>query len=72
MKGDLPDRIRSALAELQDYPESKGEKLRPSEFWKIRIDDYRAIYQIDRVNKSVVVIFVGHLSKVYDDFERVL
>jgi mRNA interferase RelE/StbE len=65
-------RVRSALVELQHSPESKGERLHPSEFWKIRIGDYRAIYLIDRPNKSIVVIFVGHRSKVYDEFERML
>jgi mRNA-degrading endonuclease RelE of RelBE toxin-antitoxin system len=64
--------IRSALVGLQDSPESKGERLRPSDFWKIIIGEYRAIYQIDRLDKSIVVIFVGRGSKVYDEFERML
>ena len=72
MNADTRSRIRLALAELQDSPESKGERLHPSEFWKIRIGDYRAIFQIDRLNKSIIVIFLGHRSKVYDDFERML
>ncbi len=72
MNADLRSRIRSTLEELRDSPESKGERLHPSNFWKIRIGDYRAIYQINKSNKSIVVIFFGHRSKVYDDFERML
>jgi mRNA interferase RelE/StbE len=72
MDRTLRNRITLALEELKESPESKGERLHPSIYWKIRIGDYRAIYQIERAEKSVIVIFVGHRSKVYDDFERML
>jgi mRNA interferase RelE/StbE len=72
MDSDLRSRIESALEELPGSPESKGERLPPVDYWKIRIGDYRAIYQIDQSNKSVIVVFIGHRSKVYDDFERML
>ena len=72
MEPNLRLRIKSTLKELEETPEQKGERLHPSDYWKIRIGDYRAIYQIDRSNKSIVIIFVGHRSKVYDDFERML
>ncbi len=65
-------RIKSALNELEDSPETKGEPLHPSEYWKIRIGDYRAIYSIERKDNLVIVLFVGHRSKVYDDFGRML
>lgn len=32
--------------------------------------DYRAIYEIDRDESRVVVLFVGHRKKVYDDFSK--
>ena len=60
------------LRGLQESPETKGERLHPSDFWKIRVGDYPAIFQIDKKNKSVIVLFVGHRSKVYDDFQRML
>ncbi len=72
MNSDLRNRVKLVLEELRDSPESKSERLHPSNFSKVRIGDYRAIYLIDRSNKSVVIIFVGHRSKVYDDFERFL
>jgi mRNA interferase RelE/StbE len=72
MDADLRNRLRSSLMELQETPESKGESLHPSDYWKTRIGDYRAIYQIERSKKLVVIIFLGHRSKVYDDFERML
>jgi mRNA-degrading endonuclease RelE of RelBE toxin-antitoxin system len=35
------------------------------------VGDYRAIYEIDRDESRVVVLFVGHRKKVYDDFSKV-
>jgi mRNA interferase RelE/StbE len=72
MSSELRGRIKSSLEELRNSPELKGERLHPSDYWKIRVGDYRAIYQIDRSERTVVVLFVGHRSKVYDDFERLL
>lgn len=68
----LRARIKSALHDLEISPETKGEPLHPSKYWKIRIDDYRAIYTIERRDNLVIVLFVGHRSKVYDDFGRML
>lgn len=72
LREPLRTRIKDALRELQDSPETKGERLSPSAFWRIRVGDYRAIYEIDRKNKMVVVLYVGHRSKVYDDFSHLL
>ena len=68
----LRTRIKDALRELQDSPEPKGERLSPSTFWRIRVGDYRAIYEIDRKKKRVIVLHLAHRSKVYDDFSRLL
>jgi mRNA interferase RelE/StbE len=71
----LPDSIRKrileALKELEDSPE-KGDQLKPSQFWRVRVGDYRAIYEIDRTQNKVVVLYVGHRKRVYDDFSRLL
>ena len=56
-------RIKHALRELRDSPESKGERLTPSLFCRMRIGDYRAIYEIDR-KKKVLVLYIGHRSRV--------
>lgn len=69
---DLKDRIRKALKELKESPEKKGERLQSTRFFRIRIGDYRAIYQIDRNERKVIVLFIGHRRDVYDDFSRLL
>ena len=62
-------RIQKSLAELAQNPEI-GEQLTPSKFWKIRVGDYRAIYEIDRSTNRVIVLFIGHRKNVYDEFFR--
>ena len=62
-------RIQKSLAELAQNPEA-GEQLRPSKFWKIRVGDYRAIYEIDRSYNRIIVLFIGHRKNVYDEFFR--
>ena len=65
-------RIKEALKELAGNPEKVGKQLKLSDFWSLRIGDYRAIYEIDRNKNQVVVIFIGHRKNVYDDFTKVL
>ena len=72
LKGPLRTRIKAALMELQHSLETKGDRLTPSAFWRIRVGDYQAIYEIDRKNETVVVLYIGHRSRVYDDFSRLL
>ena len=65
-------RVRENLKELRNNRDKIGERLRPSDFWSLRIGDYRAIYEIDSAERRVIVLFVGHRSKVYDDFSKIL
>ena len=65
-------RIIECAKELRENPEKIGKPLRQSDFWSLRIGDYRAIYQIDGSRKQVVILFIGHRSKVYDDFLKML
>ncbi len=67
----LRDRIRKKLLTLSQMPE-RGERLKLSDFWRLRIGDYRAIYEIDSSQNRVIVLFIGHRKDVYDDFSRLL
>jgi len=64
-------RISEALKALERSPET-GEQLLPSRFWKIRVGDYRVVYEIDRPKSRAIVLFVGHRKNVYDEFSRLL
>lgn len=68
----LKERIKDRLRELESSPEEKGQRLKSSPFWRLRVGDYRAIYIIDEKEKRVIVLFIGHRGEVYDDFSRLL
>jgi mRNA interferase RelE/StbE len=67
----LPDavatRIEEKLLELEHDPRPPGcKKLRGRDAWRIRIGDYRAIYEIDDDRLIVTVITIGHRREVYE------
>lgn len=68
----LREKIKGRLLELEEAPEEKGQRLKYSSFYRLRIGDYRAIYEIHPEERKVVVLFIGHRRKVYDDFSRLL
>ncbi len=47
-----------------------GKHLKYSNFWSLRIGDYRAIYEIDRERNRVIVLFIGHRKDVYEDLSK--
>jgi mRNA interferase RelE/StbE len=63
-------RIVERLRELRDSPERVGKRLKFSDFWSVRVGDYRAVYEIDKGKNRVIVLFVGHRRKVYDNFSK--
>ena len=72
LEEDIRARIKEKLRELKNNPESNGKALKPSDFWSLRIGDYRAIFEIDRAKKQVIVLFIEHRKKVYHDFSKLL
>lgn len=63
-------RIIEKLRELRSRPERVGKRLKYSNFWSLRVGDYRAIYEINRDKNQVVILFIGHRKTVYDDFSK--
>lgn len=68
----VKSRITERLSELVSDPEASEKALNPSGFWSLRVGDYRAIYEIDRTKKRVIVLFIGHGKRVYGDFSKML
>jgi mRNA interferase RelE/StbE len=71
-KIEKPTRLRiiEQLRELRSHPEGTRKPLKHSDFWSLRIGDYRAIYEIDRDRNQVIALFIGHRKNVYDDFSN--
>ena len=72
LEPQIGSRIRERLRDLENNPEVAGKVLKPSRFWRLRIGDYRVIYEIDKAEKRVIVLFIGHRKRVYDDFSSLL
>ena len=65
----VKEEIKDKLTKLEgNY--KLGKSLSCSGFWSLRIGDYRAIYEVDRVGNKVIVFFIGHRKQVYGDFRR--
>ena len=58
--------IKSAIAALADNPRPYGyKKLKGEDAYRIRVGDYRVIYEIDDGKIIVTVVSVGHRKNVY-------
>ncbi len=65
-------RIIQSAKQLREKPDKLGKLLKQSDYWSLSVGDYRVIYEIDQNKKQVVILFIGHRSKVYDDFSKML
>ncbi|MEO6740355.1 MAG: type II toxin-antitoxin system RelE/ParE family toxin [Chthoniobacteraceae bacterium] len=66
----LPDavasRILDRLAELETNPRPADvKKLKGRDAWRIRVGDYRVIYEIHVRELQILVIAVGHRRDIY-------
>ena len=61
------ERIAGAIDALIDNPRPPGcKKLVGLYAWRIRIGDYRVLYQIRDERLLVLVVRIGHRREVYD------
>jgi len=67
LPNEARDRIARALAKLGQTPRPPGcrKMAGPEGFHRIRIGDYRAIYQIRDAVLVVLVVKIGHRREVY-------
>jgi mRNA interferase RelE/StbE len=63
---EVANRIMARLAGLETNPRPADvKKLKGRDAWRIRVGDYRVIYEIhDRV-LQIIVITVGHRREIY-------
>ncbi len=65
--GSVRTRIDQAIDQLQDDPRPPGcKKLATTESWRIRVGDYRIIYDIADVIRIVTIQKVLPRSEAYD------
>ena len=60
------ERIDNAIGALGDDPRPHNcKKLKDHDAWRIRVGNYRVVYEINDAERVVVVIHVGHRREVY-------
>lgn len=58
--------IAQAITDLADEPRPSGcIKMKGRDAWRIRVGDYRIIYEIEDVILIVTVVTIGHRRDVY-------
>lgn len=67
-------RILKKLTDLEEYPESRGKRLRyVSNLRSLRIGKFRAIYTVLKKGNLVMVLAMDHRGKVYShNFLKIL
>lgn len=60
------ERVRNAIALLAENPRPGDcKELVGREGWRIRIGNYRVIYEIDDTIKQITVLHIGHRRNIY-------
>ncbi len=60
------EKLKAAISTLGENPRPHGcRKLTGREGWRIRVGDYRVIYEIDDDAHNVTIFHVGHRRDVY-------
>lgn len=60
------EQVRDAIRKLEMNPRPRGcRKLSGREGWRIRVGDYRIVYEIDDKQQTILVLHVGHRRDVY-------
>jgi len=60
------DRIFEGIADLADEPRPAGaKKLGGRTAWRIRVGDYRVIYEVDDDHHRILVVSAGNRRDIY-------
>jgi len=64
----IRERVAVAIDQLASQPRPPGCKKLAGrdELWRIRVGDYRIVYQIHDDRLAVLVVRIGHRRDVYD------
>ena len=66
LPGEISSRIRERLHELERNPRPAGcKKLTGRPAWRIRVGNYRIIYEIHDARLLVIIINAGHRREIY-------
>lgn len=62
----IQDRIVNAIRRLASNPRPSGvKKLTGRNAWRVRVGDYRIIYEIGDVTLTILIVDIGHRKEIY-------
>lgn len=64
----MRDRIEEAITELEKDPRPPGTRMlsgKLREAWRLRVGDYRILYDIEDQKRQVFILDIGHRGEVY-------
>lgn len=66
LDGAVKERVRKAIVRISEHPEL-GKRLTGllSDRWSYRMGDWRILYKIREAEVVILILTVGHRSKVY-------
>jgi len=59
------EKIEAAILRLGEDPRPNCQKLKGRDAWRIRIGEYRVIYEINDQARTVTILDVGHRKEIY-------
>jgi len=60
------EKIAQGINKLSNNPRPQGsKKLKGSDFYRLRIGDYRVIYLIKEKQLIVIIVRIGHRREIY-------
>jgi mRNA interferase RelE/StbE len=65
MERKIADRIVSKVESIRNNPFLFVAKIKDSDFYRLRVGDYRVIMSIDRGKMVILVIEIGHRRNIY-------
>jgi len=61
-------RICKAIEDLKENPRPSGvKKLKGNDNWRIRVGNYRVVYEIDDEIIKIIVLAMGHRREIYKE-----
>ncbi len=64
---DIRARLMKAIAALAEnpFPPDAKKLTGAGKLWRIRVGDYRVVYQVDGNRLIIVIVDVGHRREIY-------
>ena len=70
---DIQKQLKSTLKALYDTPHmGKALQGKLIDFRSLKMKRYRAIYQIDNQNKTVIIYAIGHRRDIYEVITKLI